>query len=189
MFRASFVAVLIGLGFAAPFHPLFSTQARRPQSPQTQAASNMTSCTIWRTATGSYFLKTKSGWVEVQDDKLYCRFQETQRTADYVELFDPCRTMWVRLGLDDILWKKAGTDWNLLPAKGRGSEELAINLGTDSRQMNDCTLWRYEAQNGKVKAYFIKKANNEWVEVQDDKLYCRFKETERVAEYIELYDS
>lgn len=63
------------------------------------------------------FVKHGEEWVETGDDKTEFTFKETDRTSEYVELYDASRTMWLRLYPDKALWCVADKEWRLLPVK------------------------------------------------------------------------
>ncbi len=90
----------------------------------------MTRCTVWRYEAEKggrgCFLKEGDGWVELIDGKLFARFEETGRNAEYVELHDGGRKLWLRLYADRVLWRQAETEWFLLPVTGHAAREAPV---------------------------------------------------------------
>ena len=70
-----------------------------------------------------YFKKDDSGWSELKGDEAasHATFKETARTAEYVELFDAKRTIWVRLGETEASFSNDQKTWNAL-CKGKAVE-------------------------------------------------------------------
>ncbi len=71
------------------------------------------------------FTKESSDWVESKSDKsAKYTFKETARTAEYVELFDSSRKIWVRLGDSESFVSTNQKQWNAL-YKGNAAESIS----------------------------------------------------------------
>lgn len=58
------------------------------------------------------FVKQRDGtWVEFKDAKVWAKFKEVTRTAEYVELHDENRGIWVRLHTTSGAWSRNRTRW------------------------------------------------------------------------------
>jgi hypothetical protein len=55
---------------------------------------------------GWFRMETGKAWVETTSDGSQFQFEEMARTANYVELFDRSRTMWLRLYADHAEWRQ-----------------------------------------------------------------------------------
>jgi hypothetical protein len=62
-------------------------------------------------ASGSIAQLDANNWLETGSDHRSIRFTEVDRTAEYVELFDQQRQLYVRLLADHMEWKKDGQEW------------------------------------------------------------------------------
>jgi hypothetical protein len=65
-----------------------------------------------------YFVRQGDAWLEMKEGRRFATFQETQRTAEFVELYDAGRQMWLRLYAGRALWKQRDTAWFRLPFDG-----------------------------------------------------------------------
>ena len=59
------------------------------------------------------FRKEGDEWVELKGGNVWAHFVESNRTSDYVELFDAGRHIWVRLTLTDASWSRDQTHWQV----------------------------------------------------------------------------
>jgi hypothetical protein len=67
-----------------------------------------------------YFEQRGAEWVEAKQGKVVAHFKESARTADYVELFDQGRRLWVRLKPTECAFSRNQTNWVFI-AKGTPS--------------------------------------------------------------------
>ena len=62
-------------------------------------------------ASGSIAQQASGIWVETRSDNASMKFQEVARTAEYVELYDASRQLYVRLLPDHMEWRREGQEW------------------------------------------------------------------------------
>ena len=63
--------------------------------------------------TKNEFRQEGSEWVELKNGNVWAHFTESNRTPDYVELYDAGRNVWVRLTLTDASWSRDQTHWQV----------------------------------------------------------------------------
>lgn len=161
---------------------LCTKKGMRPQA--VQPPPNSPSRTLWKYDGGSFRDEGNGNWVERNTNATW-RFKETQRTAEYVDLYDSSRGYSVRLR-GDTNWIKGGNDrvrkfadWTQL---GRGKWVASAETAQPPPIVPSRTLWQYNGGS------FKDEGNGNWVE-RNGPVTWRFKLTQRTAEYIELYDS
>ena len=81
--------------------PPSNPKAPGPQPPTTEPAAKL-KFAKWvypadEKGLPGYFQKGEAGWVEVKDGKLYSAFKETDGNADYIEILDESRGLYMRI--------------------------------------------------------------------------------------------
>jgi|GEM_PF-4842447 len=124
---------------------------------------------------GYFAHQAKDNWMEVHPEGYRFSFQQTEQTADYVELFDRSRgKIWVRLYSNRSTWKHpelTNGEWRDLY---RGRYEI------------ERIEWGYKNPQGA--GFFRNLDGAEWVEYYPDGRRVPFTEVARNSDFIELSD-
>ena len=142
-----------------------------------QSSANSRTAWLYSAAGSEGWLKQVAAktWRESTADGLNFDFEETARNADFIELFDPSRSMKVRLHGDRLEWRKADAGpWNRL-YEGRWVKPAELR-----------DVWLYR-QSGKIGS-FLRDAGRHWVETTPPGDEHEFEETARRADHVELFD-
>ncbi|HEX3314657.1 MAG TPA: hypothetical protein VHR72_07175, partial [Gemmataceae bacterium] len=142
-----------------------------------QSSTNSRAAWLYSAAGSEGWLKETAAktWREWTPDGLNYDFEEIARNADFVELFDPTRSMKVRLQGDHLEWRKGNAGpWN----------RLYDGRWVKAAELRDVWLYR---QSGKIGS-FQRDAARHWIETTVPGTEHDFEESARRSDYVELFD-